>query len=342
VLGGSVALGLWLYGGRTLVTELGRSPALAGKTVRLYSVAVGGFKQPQQLAALTYLAALGTSFDIVINLDGLNEIALAPIENRPYDPPSYPRGWNQYAQRALPPARLALLGRVAAYQEARRSLAAALSGSVARYSTTVGLLWMLVDRAIHRRLTAAQLELSRNDPSASPRAPRTEYRSDDEMYRVLVSLWSRSSLQLAQLLACHGGLYAHFLQPNQYLPGTKPLTDRERARAYLPDHPYRMHVVKGYPLLREAGAELARRGVHFVDLTQLFAGSREEIYSDTCCHFTLRGYERIARETARQILTVMTDSRTGVRGGGSAEWLGCRGPSLRLATGPATGPGEPR
>ena len=86
-----------------------------------------------------------------------------------------------------------------------------------------------------------------------------------------------------------------------------------------------MHVVKGYPLLREAGADLARRGVHFVDLTQLFAGSREETYYDTCCHFTLQGYERIAREAARLILTVMTDSRTGARGDAPAASPECRG-----------------
>lgn len=36
----------------------------------------GGWKQPQQLLALNYFLSLGQRFDVIVNLDGFNEIAL--------------------------------------------------------------------------------------------------------------------------------------------------------------------------------------------------------------------------------------------------------------------------
>jgi hypothetical protein len=44
---------------------------------------IGGYKQPQQLMALNWFMALGGEFDIVINLDGFNDVALPALENVP-------------------------------------------------------------------------------------------------------------------------------------------------------------------------------------------------------------------------------------------------------------------
>jgi hypothetical protein len=65
------------------------------RQVRLINVALPGHKQPQQLMALTYLVFLGAEFDIVVNVDGFNEVSLATSGN--YDKgiyPFFPDAWN--------------------------------------------------------------------------------------------------------------------------------------------------------------------------------------------------------------------------------------------------------
>ena len=42
----------------------------------IYNAAIDGGKQPQQLFKLYYLDLIGLKFDIIINLDGFNELAL--------------------------------------------------------------------------------------------------------------------------------------------------------------------------------------------------------------------------------------------------------------------------
>ena len=44
-------------------------------------MAHGGWKQPQQLLALSWILALGGELDVLINVDGFNEVALDGVEN---------------------------------------------------------------------------------------------------------------------------------------------------------------------------------------------------------------------------------------------------------------------
>lgn len=95
--------------------------------------------------------------------------------------------------------------------------------------------------------------------------------------------------------------YFHFLQPNQYVGGSKPLSDEERRIAFAPNDPYANYVRLGYPYLREDGLELARRGVRFHDLTHIFAGDAATRYSDTCCHLTKAANELLGAEIGRRM-----------------------------------------
>ena len=46
------------------------------------------------LLVLNYMLALGQTFDLVINIDGFNEVALPPITNLPNQVnPFFPRNW---------------------------------------------------------------------------------------------------------------------------------------------------------------------------------------------------------------------------------------------------------
>jgi hypothetical protein len=74
--GGSVAMMLYEGAGDRLRQEIERR--LPGQQVDICCLAVLGHKQPQQIMAVNYLGCLGAEFDVVVNLDGFNEIAFPP------------------------------------------------------------------------------------------------------------------------------------------------------------------------------------------------------------------------------------------------------------------------
>jgi hypothetical protein len=87
--GGSVAS----YCAPVLESEFNRRLEASGsaRRVRIQNLAQHGFKQPQQLMALTFALTLGARFDLVVNLDGFNEVALAEVNVLDGVHPAYPR-----------------------------------------------------------------------------------------------------------------------------------------------------------------------------------------------------------------------------------------------------------
>ena len=102
--GGSVARQLGTTATGVLERELSRISGFQGRSFEFVRLAIDGQKQPQQLMALNYLLTLGAEFDVLINLDGLNEISLPGIDNVPLGVSAHPpRKWNaahgQHGQR---------------------------------------------------------------------------------------------------------------------------------------------------------------------------------------------------------------------------------------------------
>src|SRR5262249_2689764 len=75
IFGGSLANAVGLLEQRNgwLSRRLMEIPAYAGREPIILNFALPAHKQPQPNQVLTYLAALGQSFDIVINIDGFND-----------------------------------------------------------------------------------------------------------------------------------------------------------------------------------------------------------------------------------------------------------------------------
>ncbi len=126
--------------------------------------------------------------------------------------------------------------------------------------------------------------------------PKHSAPSSKELYRDLVGLWQRTSLEMNALSEAYGIRYYHFLQPNQYVPDSKPMSAEEQRIAINKAQNYRSGVQRGYPLLREAGRELTEQGVTFVDLTMMFENDRRVLYTDDCCHLNKRGYATVVEK----------------------------------------------
>ena len=109
------------------------------------------------------------------------------------------------------------------------------------------------------------------------------------MLTYLVDLWRRSSRTIHGMATGAGIRYYHFLQPNQYVPGAKPMGAEERRDAVRLAAPYRRLVENAYPLLRDSGRALVTDGVRFHDLSGAFSDHPEPLYVDSCCHVRARG-----------------------------------------------------
>jgi len=302
IFGGSFAEDIAYNMADALAAQL--KPFYPSREIVVVKAAIGGYKQPQQLMALTYFTALGGDFDIVINLDGFNDVALPVLENMPQTNPFFPRQWHLRMRAAPDPDFLVALGRIRFIDSLSAKWTAAFRSGPLRYSVTANTLWRIGDQLLYNAAVAERARLPQmssgvNDYAAA--GPPASYASDEELYAALASAWAESSYDMYALAKAKGIRYIHFLQPNQYLEGTKPMTPDERHVAILETHPYAKSVRTGYPLLRSLGKDLVRRGVEFVDLTGIFASTREPIYRDNCCHVNGAGQQIVIAAIAKAI-----------------------------------------
>jgi hypothetical protein len=305
LLGGSVAHLLADAGADALREALEGAGRFAEKRIRVVSAAMPGYKQPQQLMALAWLITLGAPIDVVVNLDGFNELALPATEHaRAGVFPFYPRGWKVRVDR-LGSASQQLIAQQATTQRERQSLADTFSAEPLASSFAASAMWLALDRrattalaALDAALLARQAEARSSYQARGPAAP---YGEGDALLTTLADAWERTSKAIAGLASSQGFEYFHFLQPNQYAAGGKTLTDKERTIAWRADHPYRAPIEAGYPLLEARGESLRAAGVRFESLVPVFANVSETLYIDDCCHFNKEGLVLVATAIAENI-----------------------------------------
>jgi hypothetical protein len=285
-------------------------PSFPGREFVVVKATIGGYKQPQQLMALNWFTALGGDFDIVINIDGFNDVALPALENVPDTNPFFPRQWH-LRMRTVPDTEfLATVGKIRFLDSVGTKWQSFFRTGPLRYSVTANTLWRIGDQllynaAVNQRAKLPKMSAANTYAAAGPPAP---FANDEEMYSALGHLWEESSFQMNALARAKGIRYFHFLQPNQYIEGSKPMGDEERRVAIRADHPYAKSVRQGYPVLRELGKDLVRRGVNFVDLTNIYANTHDPLYRDNCCHVNTAGQRLVIDTVVKTIRSTLASS----------------------------------
>jgi hypothetical protein len=319
IFGGSFAMNFYLDSRATLADELQKRDAFKNKRVNVTLAAMSGWKQPQQALALTYLLAQGAEYDVVANLDGFNEVALPMSENVPAGVYAlYPRMWNVYASRAaLPDEALAQMARVAELKQQARNRKKFFGSPLLRRSNFCLVLFAVLDRNTQSEIAlcnqAAHAAVNNASQARTPETsgPRREFSELDRFLEDCAETWERCSREMDGLCRANGIVYFHLLQPNQYVPDSKPMGRAEREVAWFDggNYGYKIAVQKGYPHLIQHGKKLEQAGEHFVDLTMAFKNVEEPLYEDTCCHVNQRGNDLLAAKMAEKIAALQPSPR---------------------------------
>jgi len=305
LLGGSVAEEVKPYLQDALdrwfaANQLPRRPAVLG-------LALAVARQPQQTMIVTNTLLLGGEFDLIVNLDGVNELNLGVAGFGGFDRIVNRDRFNELDRERRTGAELLLAGQLRALrgEQARRLRAG--TTSPLRGSALFGLANRYQQERIAAEIIRLNHQLAAPEPDASPQQPErrqqraAQGRQERQRERLpeRARIWYRSSAMLARLAALAGADYYHFLQPNQYVPGAKPLSAWEREFAWSADRQSRME--PGYPLLQAVSRDLPSQGVNYFDLTGIFADHPETRYVDDCCHLNRRGNELLAAEMVRRM-----------------------------------------
>lgn len=306
VLGGSVAEMFVSMGTGPLIRVLQDDPRLAGRNVRIQSLARGGWKMPQPLYATQFLFALGYEPDAIVAIDGFNEVAVALDNVRRGTHPLYPSiaHWGALAAGgSLDIESARILTRASDAQERTRGWARRAADYGFAHSS-------LLTAFAAARIQVALGDLARAQDEYAARLPERVWPrllvgppfppADRAAIEVAVRGWVESARDLQAICDERGIVCLHALQPTLHDPGAKRATPQELQVGAIGET-WRTGVEIGYPLLREAGASLASEGVAFADASRLFAEVDDTLYIDAC-HFDWEGQKILGAWLGERLL----------------------------------------
>ncbi|MEM9778161.1 MAG: hypothetical protein AAF902_26530 [Chloroflexota bacterium] len=310
VFGGSVSTRLTLQVDKNLAEFLKEDPYFQNKEIVLLSFGNGGYKQPQQLQILSYFLSIGQEFDMVINIDGFNEIALSNINAQRNIDPSMPN-----AQRIIP--LLNLINEEAlsfefltALAEVERHNQQVLDLQIRKRNATFAFQWAILNSLESRsmqKFQMAQFEFDKLGSLESDQVlvniqPFQNDQGENELLQKITENWANSSILMLNMLEAQNIPYYHFLQPNQYHATNRVFSEDELEIAINDDSPYKNSIEIGYPYLLEADERLLTANINYYDASALFDSEEKIVYLDSCCHYNQRGNIILARFIAESII----------------------------------------
>lgn len=290
IFGGSVAYMYAIAESEHLQAELALKLGKSPNDIEVYSFAIPGFKQPQQLMALTHLYSLGYTFDLVINIDGFNEAVLSYVESHKRGVTTYfPRNWYVLSRTNMRLRSRILAGMLVGIRNTQNSFT---QFSWGRDKTITNIL----ENLYYRVTTLLQKSLSSEPLSYQTGGPESISKQKDivDIEDSIVNTWAQAARQMHRIAKANGAYYIEILHPNQYVQNSKPFSKVELTYYVNPGHPYANPAATIYPKLLQSVDSLRNSGIHIVDATELFKNKTETIYVDDCCHYNKKGYSYLS------------------------------------------------
>lgn len=314
VFGGSVAsnYGVFEVQNKILPQYLKQLPGLKDKEFVILSFATGGYKQPQQLLILNYFLALGQELDLVVNIDGFNEVALSNLNNKNQVDLAMPSiqhilpltslANNSLSTKAMKATIRIQENKARISQGLERlqncSLAACdaltsvyVQNLVNNYKTDV--IKFEKERAKQKKDDSGSVIYINTNKSVLP---------DSVAFEQMAQNWVKSSIFMQKVLSASNVPYFHVLQPNQYYQTKRVFGEAEKQIAFNKDTPYAKAVQIGYPALFKKLPNLEKNNIKLVNAVNVFDKTKDAVYVDSCCHYNQAGEVVFSNYVGRSIL----------------------------------------
>lgn len=316
IFGGSVAQWFALQGAEHLKKELQAHPFFKGRDIVVLNYAQGGFKQPQQVQALGYFLTLGQKFDIVVNIDGFNEIALSHINHARKVDTSMPG-----AQQLLPllglmsqsGTNVEMINKLLDLRQSELNMMRMERWKSSTNSAGMHLVLSLLHaRARNQYPSEQQAIASLDEPLKRTGLVHLSELPNDfslaESTTEAMTFWLGAAVTMQGICNAMGIPYLEVIQPNQYF-SKKYFPAEEQEIAINNDSPYREPIESGYQDIPDMVSRMRENGVNVISAVDIFDNVREPVYSDSCCHYNQTGNEMLA-EVVAESLAALVDGRS--------------------------------
>ena len=241
------------------------------------NAAIGGGKQPQQLFKLYYLDLIDFKFDIIINLDGFNELALPLSENYQInDHLIYPRNFS----------------RLVSTFNSNFDCVNDINKRTKRF-----LLFPILELYDLYKIRNCHFSLEGENKNTGTRfSNMTNFKKRDleKSFEHVKEVWENSSEKINDFSKLKNIFYIHVIQPNQYLKDSKKLTNKEIE--LLNYSKYGDIISKFYYSFNFENLKIKNK----LDLKYIFKYNNNEIYRDYCCHLNNYGMHLISKEIVKK------------------------------------------
>jgi len=320
IFGGSVANNFAVdeYLTKRLSKKLKAYPEFANKEIIVLNFGNGGYKQPQQLLILNYFLALGQELDLVINIDGFNEVALSNLNNKARVEIGMPS-----VQHIQPLTGLAsnnvspeVMSSIVQINENKKQLKAGIDKlQTCQLALCHAVTSLQVKQLINNYQQAVvkyDQQVKQSNPDAANSSivyiPKADSVFEDAAaFDKMASMWYQSSIGMNQILSSRKIKYFHFIQPNQYYPTKRTFTAKENEIAINKESPYIEGVKKGYPVLLSKVDDLQKAGVNIFSAVNILDNTKDTVYKDACCHYNSVGEEVLANYISSSIIKVVRE-----------------------------------
>ena len=243
----------------------------------VFNAAIGGGKQPQQLFKLYYLDLIDFKFDIIINLDGFNELALPLSENYQInDHLIYPRNFS----------------RLVSTFNSNFDCVNDINKRTKRF-----LLFPILELYDLYKIRNCHFSLEGENKNTGTRfSNMTNFKKRDleKSFEHVKEVWENSSEKINDFSKLKNIFYIHVIQPNQYLKDSKKLTNKEIE--LLNYSKYGDIISKFYYSFNFENLNIKNK----LDLKYIFKYNNNEIYRDYCCHLNNYGMHLISKEIVKK------------------------------------------
>lgn len=321
IFGGSVAsdFSIFQIQNKILPEYLKQVPGLQDKEFVILSFATGGYKQPQQLLILNYFLALGQELDLVVNIDGFNEVALSNLNNKNQINLAMPSIQHISPLTSLANNSLSIEAMQATIRikenktRINEGLESLQHCSLAACDALTSVYVQNLVNNYRKDVIAFEKERSKKQQDEEGSVifinKNKSILEDSAAFEQMAWNWAKSSIFMHKILSASNVPYFQVLQPNQYYQTKRVFGEAEKRIAFNKETPYAKAVKLGYPAILGKFPNLQKNNINILNGVKVFDKTKDTVYVDSCCHYNQAGEVIFSNYVGSSILESLRKDR---------------------------------